>query len=278
MMGNSLFARLIALRADIEGYPNRVIGLMTSSYFFGFAIRTLRAAPLINQVGHIRSFAAFSAITSAVILSFLLVLEPSWVGLRMIMGASIAGCFVVNESWLTNRATNQNRGILLSIYMIIVYLASAISQQSLRLGDPGCFNIFPYAGILLALSIVPIPLTRATHSDPVQKPQVDIRQLLFISPTAVLGCIISGIVLGSLWDLGPVYAHMQGLRVNQIATFMSISVVGGLLFQIPIRCLSDHFDRRKALLTVSIPAMLAALLLSIGSRFNRQYVFKCRLF
>jgi len=76
MMGNSLFARLIALRADIEGYPNRVIGLMTSSYFFGFAIKTLRAASLINQVGHIRNFAAFSAITSAVILSFLLDLEP----------------------------------------------------------------------------------------------------------------------------------------------------------------------------------------------------------
>ena len=59
MMGNSLFTTLIALRADIEGYPNEMIGLMTSAFFFGFAIGTLRAGPIINRVGHIRSFAAF---------------------------------------------------------------------------------------------------------------------------------------------------------------------------------------------------------------------------
>ncbi|SUZ50671.1 uncharacterized protein METZ01_LOCUS3525, partial [marine metagenome] len=100
MMGNSLFTTLIALRADIEGYPNEMIGLMTSAYFFGFAIGTLRTGPIINRVGHIRSFAAFAAITSATMLSFLLILEPwAWVVLRIIMGASIAGCFIVNESW-----------------------------------------------------------------------------------------------------------------------------------------------------------------------------------
>ena len=78
MMGNSLFTTLIALRADIEGYPNEMIGLMTSAFFSGFAIGTLRAGPIINRVGHIRSFAAFAAITSAAMLSFLLILDP-WV-------------------------------------------------------------------------------------------------------------------------------------------------------------------------------------------------------
>ena len=34
MMGNSLFTTLIALRADIEGYPNEMIGLLTSAFFF----------------------------------------------------------------------------------------------------------------------------------------------------------------------------------------------------------------------------------------------------
>ena len=103
MMGNSLFTTLTALRAGIEGYPTWVIGLMTSSYFLGFAVGTLRVGALINRVGHIRSFAAFAAVGAATTLSFLLALNPwAWVLLRLIMGMSIAGCFVVTESWLNN--------------------------------------------------------------------------------------------------------------------------------------------------------------------------------
>ena len=274
MMGNSLFTTVIALRADIEGYPNEMIGLMTSAYFFGFAIGTLRAGPIINRVGHIRSFAAFAAITSATMLSFLLVLEPwTWVALRIIMGASIAGCFIVNESWLNNRATNQSRGVLLSIYMMIGYLASATGQQSLQIGDPGGVNVFLFAGILLILAIVPVALTRATHPDPVPKPQLDLRWFLRISPTAVSGCVLGGVIIGSMWGLGPVYARESGFEINQIATFMSIAVVGGLLMQLPVGRLSARFDRRIVLLGISVAATAPALVLSIGSSFNPLLLF-----
>ena len=274
MMGNSLFTTLIALRADIEGYPNEMIGLMTSAFFFGFAIGTLRAGPIINRVGHIRSFTAFAAITSAAMLSFLLILEPwAWVVLRIIMGASIAGCFIVNESWLNNRATNQSRGMLLSIYMMIGYLASATGQQSLQIGDPSGVNVFLFAGILLALAIVPVALTRATHPDPVSQPQLNLRRILRISPTALSGCILGGAIIGSMWGLGPVYARELGFEINQIATFMSIAVVGGLVFQLPVGRLSDRFDRRTVLLGISVAAIVPALLLSIGSSFNPLLLF-----
>ena len=274
MMGNSLFTTLIALRADIEGYPNAMIGLMTSAYFFGFAIGTLRVGPIINRVGHIRSFAAFAAITSATMLSFLLILDPwAWVVLRIIMGAAIAGCFIIEESWLNNRATNQSRGVLLSIYMMIGYLASATGQQSLRIGDPGDFNVFLFAGILLVLAIVPVALTRATHPDPVSQPQLNLRRLFRISPTALSGCILGGAIVGSMWGLGPVYARELGFEVDQIATFMSIAVVGGLLFQLPVGRLTDRFDRRTVLLGVSVAAIAPALVLSIGSSFNPLLLF-----
>ncbi len=274
MMGNSLFTTLIALRADIEGYPNEMIGLMTSAYFFGFAIGTLRTGPIINRVGHIRSFAAFAAITSATMLSFLMILDPwAWVVLRIIMGASIAGCFIVNESWLNNRATNQSRGVLLSVYMMLGYLASATGQQSLQIGNPGGVNVFLFAGILLILAIVPVALTRATHPDPVAKPQLDLRRLFSISPTALSGCILGGAIMSSMWGLGPVYARESGFDINQIATFMSIAVVGGLLLQLPVGRLSDRFDRRTVLLGISVAAIAPALVLSIGSAFNPLLLF-----
>ena len=120
MLSNSLFSTLLALRGKIEGYSNEFIGLTMSAYFIGFCIGTFRSGPLINRVGHIRSFAAFGAIASASTLCFVLVIHPwAWLIARLIMGASIAGMFVVAESWLNNRASNEVRGTVLAIYIMI---------------------------------------------------------------------------------------------------------------------------------------------------------------
>ena len=41
MFANSMFSTLLALRANIEQYPNEMIGLMTSAYFLGFVLGTV---------------------------------------------------------------------------------------------------------------------------------------------------------------------------------------------------------------------------------------------
>ena len=171
MFGNSIFATLLALRANIEGYPNELIGLMASAYFLGFALGTFRSGPLINRIGHIRAFAALSALASACALLVLLIPNPwVWIALRATMGAAVAGLFIVVESWLNNRAANHSRGLLLSIYIMIGYLASTLGQQALKLGNPAGYELFLIVGVVLALSLVPVTLTHATHPDPVETP------------------------------------------------------------------------------------------------------------
>ena len=157
--------------------------------------------------------------------------------------------------------------------MVIIYLAGTSGQQSLRLGDPINFKMFLFTSILLALAIVPVALTRATHPDPVRKPQIDLKRLVNVSPTALAGCVIGGLITGSMWGLGPVYAQALNFELNQIATFMSIFVVGGLLFQLPIGRLSDYFDRRKVLLSVTIAATLPSIILSFGMAINPSLLF-----
>ena len=265
MMSNSLFSTLLALRAKIEGYSNEFIGLTMSVYFIGFCIGTFRSGPLINRVGHIRSFAAFGAIASASTLCFVLVNHPwAWLIARLVMGASIAGMFVVAESWLNNRASNEARGTVLAIYIMIGYLAAAIGQQALPWSNPAEANLFLLVAIFLSLAVVPVSLTRATHPDPVPSPRLDLRRLLFTSPAAVTGCFAAGLAIGALWGLGPIYARDIGLSVNQVAMFMSAALVGGLLFQLPIGRLSDRLDRRGVLLGTTLLGGLTAIGLALG--------------
>tara|TARA_Y100001960_G_scaffold10834_1_gene10246 strand:+ start:4983 stop:6368 length:1386 start_codon:yes stop_codon:yes gene_type:complete len=268
MFGNSMFSTLLALRANIEGYPNEMVGLMASGYFFGFALGTFRSGPLINRIGHIRTFAALSAIAAASALMVLIFQDPwAWVALRAMMGAASAGLFVVVESWLNNRATNNSRGILLSIYIMIGYMASAVGQQAIKFGDPASFGLFLLVGIVLVLSLVPVSLTKATHPDPVDKPLLNIRTLFSVSPTAVMGCLVAGLISSSWWGLGPVYAQEIGLTVSQISGFMTAGLLGGMFLQIPIGRLSDRRDRRLVLFGVATGLGIPATMLVLSGFF-----------
>ena len=42
-----------------------------------------------------------------------------WGLIRLTTGFSYAGLYVVAESWLNDRATNETRGQLLSVYIVI---------------------------------------------------------------------------------------------------------------------------------------------------------------
>ena len=265
MFGNSITSTLLALRANLEGYSNEMIGLIASGYFLGFAIGTFRSGPLINRIGHIRTFAALSAVASAAVMMVLITSNAwAWVFLRAVMGAAAAGLFVVVESWLNNRATNNSRGILLSMYIMIGYVASAFGQQTIKFGDPGSYELFLLVGIVLTLSLVPVSLTRATHPDPVDKPLLSIKKLYAVSPTSVVTCLVAGLISSSWWGLGPVYASNIGLSVSQVSGFMTAGLIGGMLLQIPVGRLSDRLDRRLVILGVTIALGAPSLILVLG--------------
>ncbi|MBP9931747.1 MAG: MFS transporter, partial [Rhodoferax sp.] len=51
-------------------------------------------------------------------------------------------------------------------------------------------------------------------------------------------------MVGSFYALGVVFAIKIGLSVSETAMFMSVVVLGGLAFQLPIGVLADRYDRR----------------------------------
>ena len=46
----------------------------------------------------------------------LAVFEPFWIGLRVAVGFCFAGVYMTIESWLNDRASDENRGRVLAIY------------------------------------------------------------------------------------------------------------------------------------------------------------------
>ena len=122
MAGNGLQSSLLGLRGSIEGFSSTVMGGLMSGYYIGFLLSSLLTPRGVRSVGHIRVFGALAAVAAAsVILASLFVVPLVWLVSRIVTGFCYSGLYVVAESWINDRSSNETRGRLFSIYMPVSY-------------------------------------------------------------------------------------------------------------------------------------------------------------
>jgi MFS family permease len=254
--GMGLLGTLVGLRATAEGFSVLLVGAIMSAYFFGFVLGSWLCPTLIRTVGHIRAFAAFATLASAVAIAYPLVVDPLvWAVLRILTGLTLAGLYMVIESWLNVMAPNRLRGRLFSLYTATTLLALGTGQYLLMLGEVSGFDLFAIITILISLSLLPIVLTRIAQPVMNLAPtNLGLMRLLSISPLGVATTFTSGLVSGAFWGMGPVFGEHISADSNQVAVFMSVVIFGGALLQWPIGHISDWIDRRKVLLVVCLSA------------------------
>jgi len=261
MLGNGLQVSLLGLRATTEGFPTATTGLIMSAYYVGFLAGSTLAPRIVRNVGHVRVFAALASLASTAALIHAVFIDPlAWGVMRFITGFCFAGLYVVAESWVNDRATNETRGQLLSVYMVVTLGGMALGQLLLNVADPGGFQLFVLASVLVSLALVPIALTAGSAPAFDNTPsKVGLWQLYRISPLGVVGAMATGAAHGVLFGMGAVYAGQIGLSVAQISLFMGVAITGGMLFQWPVGRLSDRFDRRRVMIVVTLLAAIFAI-------------------
>lgn len=266
LMGNGLQGTLLPVRANIEAFSSTDIGILGSAYFFGFAAGCLYGPRLIRRAGHIRAFTALVAIASCVVLVHSLFLDPFlWWVLRAMTGFCFAALYMIIESWLNEKATNETRGFVFSLYTIINLTVLTIGQLMLALDRPEGFPLFLLASILVSLAAVPVALTKAQAPAPIRSVEIRLRHLYRLSPVGVVGGLVVGVANGSFWSLAPVFAQEKGADTWGVAVFMSVAVLAGALGQWPLGRLSDRMDRRKVIIAASCGAAAAGLLFVLWS-------------
>lgn len=266
LIGQGLLLTLLPLRAEAHAFTPAQIGLTASAYFVGFVVGCVLVPRIVRRAGHIRTFAALGAVFSAVALVFeMLPLFEGWVLLRFCIGACMAGAYMVIESWLNERATQQTRGTILSIYSVVSFLMLAAGQQLLNISPESPSTLFSLAAILISLAIIPVTLTRSIAPAPIQNVRIDLVQVWDLSHIGLIGAIVGGLVTGSFWALAPIYARGIGLETIHLTLFMSAAVLGGAAFQLPLGRLSDYFDRRLIVLFASLVGAATSLLIVIVS-------------
>ena len=254
---------LLGMRAELEGFDDYLIGLLMSCYFAGFLAGSLLTPRMIQRVGHIRIFAALSAVASVTILIHAIYIEPwAWALMRLFTGFAFSTIYVVSESWLNQSSNNANRGQILSIYTTILLAGICAGQFMLNLANPMDFTLFILISVMVSVAAVPILLSVIITPAIEETERVSIRHLWYRTPMGVTGIILSQWVSSILFGMGAVYATKLGFSVYQVANFMGAMMAGGMILQWPLGKLSDMVDRRWVMSVACLFAVFFALLIS----------------
>ena len=202
------------------------------------------------------------SIASAVVLIHAMAVSPfAWWPLRAMTGFCFAALFMIIESWLNERSTNETRGFVFSIYTIVNLTVLTLGQLMIVLDTPVAFTLFAWASILVSLAAVPVAMTKAPAPAPIDQVKIRMGRLFRTSPVGFAGCFVVGAVNGSFWSLGPVFAQESGLGVGGIAVFMSVTVIAGAIGQYPLGRASDKTDRRRIIIAICLAAAVAGIAL-----------------
>ena len=246
-----LLSTILALRLTQNSVSTFHSGIILSVYYLGYIFASTSSYKIINKAGHIKAFGVYTSILSALVLGHSLTPNPYiWGLLRLAEGYCLGSAIICLESWLNTRSNNKNRGTIMSLYMVTSYLGASLGQLMLNIHTDYAFVIYVVISIFFSIALVPISLTALPSPSIAVYKNITLSKIYSISPVGTIGCIVSGVFVGSFYTLGTIYAQNIGLNIEKTSLFMFFGILGGMLAQIPLGKLSDKVDRRFILMYI----------------------------
>ena len=266
---------LLQVRSVMEDFSFITTGIIMSGYYLGYFVGANMIPNLVSKVGHIRVFAAFASMASLSILIHATFVNPIvWTLGRFLTGYSLIGVYIVVESWLNDRATNRNRGGVLSIYMFITFIGLAIGTLLLNFNKPDQFEPFILISLLFSIALIPILLVKRSAPKFKKISFIKIQQLYKISPLGTFSMFCTGLIHSAIFGVGAVYAASMNFTIFEVSLFLFLITIAGAIFQFPIGYYSDRHDRRIILIGCTFLSTLFCTLaiFASGGSFENMYL------
>lgn len=253
LAGGGMQVVLLPIRGQLEGFTATQIGYIGTGWAIGFTLGCVLIPHLVRRVGHVRTFSALAALLATVVLLNGLVIDAfAWIVLRALAGFCFAGSYMIIESWLNEGISDEFRGAMFSVYMIISQAAFMGGQYLIVAADPATETLFMLGGILYCIAVIPTALSKARSPAPLTQVKIDLKGMFINSPAAFIGALIAGVLSSSVQSFGPVFGISEGMSATNIANMMALIMLGAIIFQYPLGKLSDITDRRYVMVGLSL--------------------------
>jgi MFS family permease len=232
MLGAGILGSLLPLRFSAMGLSPGVIGLVATAEALGFLVGCLYAHKIIAPVGLERAYGAFAGMKAVAILSLYFAESAPVIALfRFAIGLNAAGLAIIVESWLNALVPNEQRGRVLTIYVLVYglfYGAGQLLGQNLNVKGA---EFLIMAGIATTLALVPMVGIDVRAPALPRGVKLKILQAIRTSPASVLACLLNGLILTGFFTVGPLFGVRIGFDQQHVVVLMACVSLGGLFLQ-----------------------------------------------
>ncbi|MEC7309834.1 MFS transporter [Vibrio crassostreae] len=225
------------------GLDSNLSSWLASAFYAGLLAGTLLIERAIARVGHKDAFViALSVFIVTILVLPLIPHQAVWLLARFVAGVAVAGIFVIVESWLMSGDESQ-RAKRLGVYMCSLYGGSAVGQ--LGIGYLGITGGVPFIAMFTLLfgAIIVLMYGQATAPQIHDAKSLSLKQISKLSHSALIGCIVSGLTLGSIYGLMPVELAQRNIAHQDIGGLMALVIMGGMAVQPMVTWLSHHIGQ-----------------------------------
>lgn len=258
---------LIPLSMGSFGIDTQYAGWLASAYYIGLLIGSMLIEPIIAKIGHRLAFIGFLLMLAAtvIVLPWTPTIE-AWLPNRLIAGVAVAGIFVVVESWLLIGDNPKERAKRLSFYMTSLYGGTTLGQ--LAIGVIGTHGAYPFMVVLgLLLAVMPPLLVRQGQPESGSHQKLSLKKIARLSKPAIIGCMVSGITMGTIYGLMPLSLKKDQFTTDQVGVLMASIILGGMLIQPVVSKLSILMSKTLLLAMVSLLGVFAMGVIYISSDY-----------
>ncbi|MBD1559015.1 MFS transporter [Vibrio sp. S9_S30] len=274
-IASSYLMSIIPLMLSEYGMSSDIASLVASSFYAGLLIGAIAIERLVAKTGHRNGFILCLALLCSTIL--LLPIFPHaeiWVVSRLVAGIAVAGIFVIVESWLLTGDAS-GRGKRLGMYMMFLYGGSSLGQLGINMFGVSGNAPFVVILTLIVLAAISLMVIRSTQPECEQHDTMPFKQIMQLSKPALVGCTVSGLVMGAIYGLMPLELTNRNVELNQVGNLMALIILGGMLVQ-PIASWLLKYAARALLLALF--SLLGTFAIALIAVFKSQSVLAGSLF
>jgi MFS family permease len=242
----------------LHAIQDTFVGLVHAAYYVGVASAALFVPRLVRRIG-LRTTVVGLLLCAASVAAFPLGGgEVGWIALRFLSGAGSALSLIPLETFLSQRARADRRTEIFSYYAAAMAIAGAVG---IALGNewfdddgftrgllgPGR-NAFVVAAVfpLIASMLAHHGLARESRPDTSKSEPflVDWRHHFLSFGTAWS----QGFLEGGLLAFLSLHLMSLGMSLTAVGALMGVTMIGVIVFQIPVSWLADRLGRTRTLL------------------------------
>jgi MFS family permease len=257
-----LATQLSTLWLKEQGHSNTVIGLNQGLYYLGLAVVVMLVPRLLRRWGPRCAVAGLVlAALSTVLLPHAATLA-AWYALRLLNGAASALTLIPLETYISRDARPEHRSRNFGIYAVALTLGGGLGiGLGPNLFEPGNSLPFWLGGTVVVLAALAFLGYRSGLSDLNDEAEARVPVRPGRSFLSYGTAWSQGFLEGGLLAFLLLYLLSLGLSDETAGYMQGASVVGILLFQVPISWLGDRLGRTAVLLVcyAMVVAGLAAL-------------------